>query len=222
MYTIILVPSSLLAAEYLYTIKCKETPPTDRPLKYSSLTTKRYSENKAYLDRFERSAPITSLKAAIPNIDPSNIDEQSLARRLAKQIWLTTWYQPQRYICERVFKPIQEVDANLTVSEIEQAKVQVGMDVSQHLVVDKIVGGYVQYTPRIPDGVDFQGPGGVVTFDVERRGDNVVFGIECASVGIPQHGRVGWADWTQIYLHKIYSRLLLEGAVRRVLHGEGE
>lgn len=90
-YTIIGLPTTALVAEHFYTIKCVHVDPTDRLPKFSALTTRRMADNLARLDRFERVVPITSLKAST-----DNLDEASLARKLAKQIWLTKVYAPQK------------------------------------------------------------------------------------------------------------------------------
>ena len=110
----------------------------------------------------------------------------------------------------------------MTIEEIKRARIQPGFDVSQHLYVSDIVGTYVQFVPRVPPGVDFQGPGGVVCVDVHKRGEDMVFAIESATIGIKATGHLPPMDALQFYLHKVYARLLLEGAVRRILHGEGE
>jgi hypothetical protein len=217
LYTIIGLPTAAIGAEYFYTIKCIEVDPTDRLIQHSPLIATRISQNNARLDRIERVVPLSSLTAT-----SKTVDESALARQLAKQVWLSAAYAPQRAICEQVFKKEQEKGANLTVDEIKRAKVEAGFDVSQHLFVSDILGSYIQFVPKIPDGVDFQGPGGVVSFDVSRRGEDVVFAIECASVGLATQGSMPVGDWLQFYLHKMYARLLLEAGVRRVLHGEGE
>jgi hypothetical protein len=217
LYTIIGLPTAAIGAEYFYTVKCKEVPPTTRLPTHSPLIAKRIAENKARLDRFERVVPLSSLIAS-----KTSTDEVVLSRQLAKQMWLTWSYAPQRKLCERIFQKQQEQGCNLTVEEIKRAKVQPGFDVSQHLYVSDIVGTYVQFVPRVPSEMDFQGPGGVVCFDVQRRGENMVFAIESGSVGIKTVGDLAPMDALQLYLHKVYSRLLLEGAVRRILHGEGE
>jgi hypothetical protein len=217
LYTIIGLPSAAIGVEYFYTIKCVEVDPTDRLIQHSPLIATRISQNKARLDRFERIVPLSSLTAT-----SKTLDEPTLARQLAKQVWLTRVYVPQRALSERIFKKEQEKGANLTVEEIKRAKVEPGFDVSQHLFVSDIVGSYIQFQSKIPPGVDFQGPGGVISFDVSRRGEDVVFGMECASVGLATKGSMPLADWLQFYLHKMYARLLLEGGVQRVLQGGGE
>jgi len=175
------------------------------------------AENKARLDRFERVVPLSSLVAS-----SKSTDEVTLSRQLAKQMWLTRAYAPQRKLCERIFKAHQEEGCNLTAEEIKAAKIQPGFDVSQHLYVSDVVGSYVQFVPRVPPEVDFQGPGGVVSVDVHKRGENMVFAIESATVGIKTTGDLSPMDAVQFFLHKVYARLLLEEGVRRVLHGEGE
>jgi hypothetical protein len=90
------------------------------------------------------------------------------------------------------------------------------------MYIGDIDGAYVQFDPIIPPGTDFQGPGGMVTVDVARRGENIVFAMESASVGLKTKGSMPPMDMLQFYLHKMYSRLLLEEAVRRVLEGKGE
>jgi hypothetical protein len=217
LYTIVGLPAAALGAEYFYTGKCHEVPPTDRLPTHSPLVTKRMAENKARLDRFERVVPLSSLVAS-----SKSTDEVTLSRQLAKQMWLTRAYAPQRKLCERIFKAHQEEGCNLTAEEIKAAKIQPGFDVSQHLYVSDVVGSYVQFVPRVPPEVDFQGPGGVVSVDVHKRGENMVFAIESATVGIKTTGDLSPMDAVQFFLHKVYARLLLEEGVRRVLHGEGE
>ena len=190
---------------------------TDRLIKRCPLVARRLAENKAKFDRFERVVPLASLKVAV-----SDLDDQSLSRRLAKQVWLSAAYAPQRIICERVFKNHQEPGANLTKEELKNGKVKLGYDVSQHLYISDISGSYIQFEPKVPADVDFQGPGGTVCVDVARRGENVVFAMESASIGIPTTGPMSPSERLQFELHKIYARLLLESGVRRVLHGEGE
>jgi len=58
--------------------------------------------------------------------------------------------------------------------------------------------------------------------DASRRGDNMIFGIECASIGIPTTGSLKPVEWLQLYLHQVYARLLLEDRVRRILYGGGQ
>ena len=84
------------------------------------------------------------------------------------------------------------------------------------------MGSYIQFVPRVPAEVDFQGPGGVVCVDVQRRGEDMVFAIESATVGIKTTGDLAPLDALQFFLHKVYARFLLEGAVGRILQGEGE
>ena len=218
LWTILGVPAAALGAEYFYTIKVREAETTDRLPKYSTLAAHRLAENKARIDRFERVIPLSSLTASIG----PDVDENSLARRLAKQVWLTSMYAPQRKLCERVFKDKQEPGANLTYKELEKAKVEPGFDVSQHLYVSDIVGTYVQFVPKVPPEVDFHGPGGVVCFDVQRRGENMVFAIESATIGIAAQGPMPFADTLMFFAHQMYSRLLLESAVHRILKGGGE
>jgi hypothetical protein len=217
LFTIVGVPAAALGAEHFYTIRCREVEPTDRLPKYSALVTRRLAENKARLDRFERVVPLSSLTASI-----GMVDDATLSRRLAKQVWLTRMYAPQRKICERVFKDKQAPDANLTYSEIERSKVKPGLDVSQHMLLSNIVGTYIQFEPVIPPGEDFHGPGGVVCFDVERRGENMVFAIECATIGIASKGSMPFAHKLMFFFHQAYARTLLEGAVQRILKGAGE
>ena len=215
--TIVGLPATALGAEHFYTIKCHDVAPTNRLPTHSPLVVKRMAEDKARLDRFERVVPLSSLTPS-----STSTDEVTLSRQLAKQMWLTWAYAPQRLICERIFKKSQEKGCNLTIDEIKRAKIQPGFDVSQHLYVSDIVGTYVQFVPRVPPEVDFQGPGGVVCVDVHRRGDDMVFARESATIGIKTAGRLSPMDALQFYLHKVYARLLLEGAIRRILHGEGE
>jgi hypothetical protein len=217
LWTIVGVPAAALGAEYFYTIKVRETEVTDRLPKYSTLAARRLAENKAALDRFERVVPLSSLTASI-----GDVDENTLARRLAKQVWLTRMYTPQRKICERVFKDKREPDANLTYEEIKRAKIQPGFDISQHMFISDIVGTYIQFVPKVPPAVDFHGPGGVVCFDVEKRGDNVVFAIESATIGVAQTGPRPIVDHLIVWGHRLYAQVLLESAVRRILKGEGE
>jgi hypothetical protein len=217
LYTIVGLPTLALGAEYFYTIKCVEVGHTDRLIKRCPLVARRVAENKARFDRFERAVPIASLKVA-----GADLDEQSLSRRLAKQIWLSEAYTPQRVISEKIFKDHKEPDANLTTEELKNGKIKLGYDVSQHLYVSDISGSYIQFEPRVPADVDFPGPGGTVCVDVTRQGENVVFALECASIGISTTGPLSPGDRLQFELHKIYARLLLESGVRRVLHGGGE
>jgi hypothetical protein len=216
-YTIIGLPTGALLAEHFYTIKCVRADPTDRLPKFSPLVTRRMAENLAFFDRFERSVPITSLKAGT-----DNLDEATLARKLAKQIWLTKAYAPQKALAEYIFRNDKTPNANLSTAELEKAKIEAGMDVSNHLVLSEISGAYVQFEPKVPPEVDFMGPGGLVCVDVERRGENMVFSMECASIGVPTTGSLKPGEWLQVYLHLVYARLLLEGGVRRILHGGGE
>lgn len=95
------------------------------------------------------------------------------------------------------------------------------MDVSNRLILSEISGSYVQFEPKLLPGVDFYGPGGVVSVDVSRRGENFVFAMECASIGIPT-GTLKPGEWLLLSLHEVYARLLLEGGVRRILYGGGE
>jgi len=217
LYTIIGLPTIALGAEHFYTIKCVDVDHTDRLIKHCPLVARRVAENKAKFDRFERVVPLASLKVAV-----TDVDERSLSRQLAKQLWLSAAYAPQRALCERLFKDHQEPGANLTKEELKKEKIKLGYDVSQHLYISDIAGSYIQFEPKVPAGVDFQGPGGTVCVDVTRRGENIVFAIESASIGIPTTGPMSPSERLQFELHKIYARLLLESAVRRVLHGEGE
>ena len=217
LYTIVGLPTLALSAEYFYTIKCVEVDHTDTLIKRCPLVARRVAENKAKFDRFERVVPIASL-----NVAGADVDEQSLARRFAKQMWLSAAYAPQRVIFEKIFKDHQEPGANLTTEELEKGKIKLGYDVSQHLYVSDISGSYIQFEPKVPAGVDFEGPGGTVSVDVMRRGENIVFAIESSSIGIPTTGPMSPGDRLQFELHKIYARLLLENGVRRVLHGGGE
>lgn len=217
LYTIIGLPTIALVAEYFYTIKCVEVDPTDRLPKYSSLVSRRLAENAARLDRFERVVPLPSLKSSV-----GSIDEITLSRQFAKQIWLTPAYTPQRLICEQVFKSKRDPNANLTKNEIEKAKVQIGFNVSQFFLVDNIIGSYVQFTPNVPPSVDFRGPGGLVCVDVCQRGESIVFGIECATVGLNTRGTLPPTERLHFWLHQMYCRLLLEGGVRRILRGTEE
>jgi hypothetical protein len=216
-YTIIGLPTIALGAEYFYTVKCVEVEPTDRLPKYSSLVSRRLAENAVRLDRFERVVPLVSLKASV-----NSVDEATLSRQLAKQIWLTRAYSLQRVICEQIHKSKRDPDANLTEIEIQATKVQVGFDVSQHFIVDNIVGSYIQFTPKLPPSVDFHGPGGLVCVDVYQRGENIIFGIECATIGMNTRGALSPIEKLHFWLHQIYGRLLLEGGVRRILNGMGE
>jgi len=90
-------------------------------------------ENIAKVDRYEH-VPFSSLK-----IGTDTIDDTSLVKNFAKQIWLTNAYAIQRKHCGMIFKNKRELNANLTFDELKGAKVAVGMDVSQHLFVGKIV-----------------------------------------------------------------------------------
>jgi hypothetical protein len=216
-YTLIGLPAAALGAEYFYTIKCVETDPTDRLLKKSPLIARRVAENNARFDRYERVVPIASLKVGV-----GDIDEPTLARRMAKQMWLSTVYVPQRAICERAFKAHKEPGVNLTEEELRTGKIQTGYDVSQHIVVTSVDGAFVQFEPRVPSGVDFKGMGGASILSVAKKGENVVFVMENASIGFPTTGSMSPGMWIFFELHKMYARLLLESSVRRVLHGEGE
>lgn len=216
-YTLLAIPPVAMAAEHFYTRNCVLVDLKGNVLHNSPLIAKRTSENLARFDRYERVVPLTSLVASI-----GPVSETSLVHRIAKQVWLTRAYAPQRVICHQIFKSKQAPGANLTVDELERAKLEVGYDVLQHLVLTRMEGTEVQFDPIIPPGVEFYGPGGVIVFDVERRGENMVFGIECASVGLKTEGRMKPMDELQFFLHKMYARLLLEDAVRRVLEGKGE
>jgi hypothetical protein len=216
-YTIVGIPIAAIAAEYFYTMKCREIEPTNRLIENCPLVARKLSQSITRLDRFERSVPLASLKACT-----DSIDETTLSRRFAKQIWLSRSYRVQQKICERVFKDKKEVAANLTLEEIERAKIQVGTDISQHLVLSAIKGSYIQFEPKVPKGVDFAGPGGVVCVDVSRRGENRVFAIECATIPMNTGGHLELNNRVLFYLHQVYARCLLEEGVTRVLHGGGE
>src|SRR5579859_2844580 len=216
-YTVIGAPALFVAGEHFYTIKCVEVEPSDRMAKYSPLIARRLAEGTVRFDRYERVVPITSVAASI-----GNVDEVTLSRRLAKQVWLTGIYTPQRKICEKIEGKHRNPNSNLTYEELEKAKIEEKVDVSEHMTCQKIDGTYLQFDPIVPVDVDFKGPGGAVAFEVTRRGENIVFGMEGASIGLKTTGTLAGGDWLQFVLHKMYARLLLTQAVDRVLQGGGE
>jgi hypothetical protein len=219
-YAIIGIPAAAIAAEYFYTIKCVETEPRDidRLVKYSPLVKKKISDNAARLCRVERVVPIATLQTRT-----DNLDEESLSRKLAKQIWLTGSYRPQQIICERAFKNIKEPASNLTYEELKNAPIRLGTDISQFLVLSAMEGGFVQFEPKVPkDQEDFKGPGGPVCVDVSRRGGSIVFALETATIPLKTVGQLELKDRFVFHLHQMYLRLLLEGGVRRVIRGGNE
>jgi hypothetical protein len=217
LYTVVGVPAALLGAEYVYTRKCKEVPPTDRLPKYSPLAARTVAENKARKDRFER---IVSVSELTDRIGP--VDDVTLSRRLARQIWLSWAYLPQLKLFERLEKSSKLPDANLSRQDIASGDLVPGFDVSQHLVLSDIVGSFIQFNPRVTDWKTFDGPAGIFAVDVYRRNGNVVFGIEGVSVGIPAEGKMLLSQRAFWVAHQIYSRILLEAVVRRILRGKGE
>ena len=90
--------------------------------KHCPLVAQGLAENATRLDRYERIVPLTSLKVSV-----SSLDDQSLSRQFAKQIWLTRAYFPQRAICEKIFQSKKEADSNLTAEELKRRGNTIGI-----------------------------------------------------------------------------------------------
>ena len=95
--------------------------------------------------------------------------------------------------------------------------VQAGMNVSNHLVLNEISASNVHFEPKVHAGWIFMDRMDFCAW-MSRRGANMVFAIECASLGIPTTGPLKPVEWLRLYVVKgtrdSFSKAVLGASIR--------